>query len=111
MTTRIEVKEGDVLFHQESTAEYVLRLVRGEVEVLQEIDRVLVVLGHVHEGEWLSEMAVIENRSHSVTAHAMTDCVVKRLTARQLLDQISSNPALARNVILRLRVRLRRIDD
>ena len=111
MTTRTEFRKGDVLFRQDSTAEHVLRLVRGEVEVLREIGGASVVLGHVREGEWLGEMAVIENRSHSATAHATTDCVVESLTARQFLDQISSNPPLARDVILRLSVRLRRIND
>jgi CRP/FNR family transcriptional regulator, cyclic AMP receptor protein len=109
--TRIEFRKGDVLFRQDSTAEHVLRVVRGEVEVLREIGGASVVLGHVREGEWLGEMAVIENRSHSATAHAATDCVVESLTARQFLDQVSSSPPLARDVILRLSVRLRRIND
>jgi CRP/FNR family transcriptional regulator, cyclic AMP receptor protein len=111
MTTRTEFRKGDVLFRQDSTAEHVLRLVRGEVEVLREVGGAYVVLGHVREGEWLGEMAVIENRSHSATAHATTDCVVESLTARQFLDQISTNPPLARDVLLRLSVRLRRIND
>jgi CRP/FNR family transcriptional regulator, cyclic AMP receptor protein len=111
MTTPIEFTKGDVLFRQDGTAEHVLRVIRGEVEVLREIGGASVVLGHVREGEWLGEMAVIENRSHSATAHAATDCVVESLTARQFLDQISSNPPLARDVILRLSVRLRRIND
>jgi CRP-like cAMP-binding protein len=109
--TRIEFRKGDVLFRQDSTAEHVLRVVRGEVEVLREIGGTSVVLGHVREGEWLGEMAAIENRSHSATAHAATDCVVESLTARQFLDQVSSSPPLARDVILRLSVRLRRIND
>jgi CRP/FNR family transcriptional regulator, cyclic AMP receptor protein len=111
MATRIEFRKGDVLFRQDSAAEHVLRVVRGEVEVLREIGGASVVLGHVREGEWLGEMAVVENRSHSATAHAVTECVVESLTAQQFLDQISSNPPLARDVILRLSVRLRRIDD
>ena len=109
--TRIEFRKGDVLFRQDSTAEHVLRVVRGEVEVLREIGGASVVLGHVREGEWLGEMAAIENRSHSATAHAATDCVIESLTARQFLDQVSSSPPLARDVILRLSVRLRRIND
>jgi CRP/FNR family transcriptional regulator, cyclic AMP receptor protein len=109
--TRTEFRKGDVLFRQDSTAEHVLRVVRGEVEVLREIGGASVVLGHVREGEWLGEMAAIENRSHSATAHAATDCVVESLTARQFLDQVSSSPPLARDVILRLSVRLRRIND
>lgn len=111
MTTWTEFKKGDVIFHQDSTAEHVLRVVRGEVEVLREIGGASVVLGHVRAGEWLGEMAVIENRRHSATARAATDFVVESLTAQQFLDQITSNPSLARDVILRLSVRLRRIND
>jgi len=111
MTTRIEFRKGGILFRQDSIAEHVLRVVRGEVEVLREIGGASVVLGHVREGEWLGEMAAIENRNHSATAYAVMDCVVESLTARQFMDQISSNPPLALDVILRLSVRLRRIND
>jgi CRP-like cAMP-binding protein len=67
-----------------------------------------VLLGHVRGGEWLGEMGVIEGRSRSATARAATDGV---LTARQFLEQVSSDPALARDLILRLSIRLRRIED
>lgn len=56
-------------------------------------------------------MAVVENRGHSATARAATDGEAESLTAPQFLDEISSKPASARDVILRLSVRLRRIED
>jgi CRP/FNR family transcriptional regulator, cyclic AMP receptor protein len=111
MTLRSKFKEGDLLFHQGSAGDRVLRIVEGEVEVLREIAGALVVLGHARAGEWLGEMAVIENRSRSATARATTDGVVEILTAPQFLDLISRDPAMARDVILRLSVRLRRVDD
>ena len=61
--------------------------------------------------EWLGEMGVIEGRSRSATARANADGEVEVLTARQFLEQVSSNPALARDLILRLSIRLRRIED
>src|SRR5207342_1774479 len=70
-----------------------------------------VVLGHARAGEWLGEMAVIENRNHSATARATTNGVAEALTAKQFLDLISRDPDMARDVILRLSVRLRRLDD
>jgi CRP/FNR family transcriptional regulator, cyclic AMP receptor protein len=69
-----------------------------------------VLLGHVRGGEWLGEMGVIEGRSRSATARA-ADGEVEVLTARQLLEQVSSDPALVRDLILRLSIRLRRIED
>jgi len=108
---RREFRKGDDLFRQGSAGDYVLRIVVGEVEILREIGGSHVVLGHARGGELLGEMAVIENREHSATARATTDGVVEILTARQFLDQISSDRALARDVILRLSLRLRRTND
>jgi CRP/FNR family cyclic AMP-dependent transcriptional regulator len=56
-------------------------------------------------------MGVIEGRSRSSTAPAVTDGEVEVLTARQFLERVSSDPALAHDLILRLSVRLRRIED
>ncbi|MGA9216491.1 MAG: FHA domain-containing protein, partial [Methylocella sp.] len=42
---------------------------------------------------------------------ATADGEVEVLTARQFLERVSSDPELARNLILRLSIRLRRIED
>jgi CRP/FNR family cyclic AMP-dependent transcriptional regulator len=67
-----------------------------------------VLLGHVRGGEWLGEMGVIEGRSRSAAA---ADGEVEVLTERQFFEQVSSDPALARDLILRFSIRLRRIED
>jgi hypothetical protein len=56
-------------------------------------------------------MGVVENRSRSATARATTDSEVEILTAQQFLERVSNEPALARELILRLSVRLRTIED
>jgi CRP/FNR family transcriptional regulator, cyclic AMP receptor protein len=89
----------------------VLRVRSGEIEVLREVGATSVLLGHVRDGEWLGEMGVIEGRSRSATARATADGEVEVLTARQFLERVSSDPALARNLILRLSIRLRRVED
>jgi CRP-like cAMP-binding protein len=111
MTTEIEFRRNEVLFHQGSAPNCVLRIVAGEVEVLREIDGASVLLGHARAGEWLGEMAAIEARSHSATAHAVTDGTVEVLTIPQFLDLITRNPGMARDVIIRLSRRLRLADD
>ena len=88
-----------------------LRVRSGEIEVLREVGATSVLLGHVRDGEWLGEMGVIEGRSRSATARATADGEVEVLTARQFLERVSSDPALARNLILRLSIRLRRVED
>ena len=104
-------KKGDVLFRQGDPCSNVLLVRSGEVEVVREIGDDAVVLGHVREGEWLGEMCAFENRSHSATARAATDVGAEVLTVHQFLDQVSGDAALARELILRLSARLRRMED
>lgn len=104
-------KKGDVLFRQGDPCLNVLLVRSGEVEVVREISDDTVVLGHVREGEWLGEMSVFENRSHSATARAATDVGAEVLTAHQFLDRVSGDAALARELLLRLSARLRRMGD
>ena len=111
MTTQSQFKKGDVLFRQGDASDRVMRVGRGELEVLREVGAASVLLGHVREGEWLGEMGVIENRSRSATARAAADGAVEVLTAQQFFDLVSSDPALARDLILRLNIRLKRIED
>jgi CRP/FNR family transcriptional regulator, cyclic AMP receptor protein len=107
----LRVKQGDVLFRQDDESDRVLWVSSGEIEVVRDIDGHRVMIGHVRAGEWLGEMAVIENRPHSATAYAASDAEIQVLTARQFLDRVSKDSRLARGVLLRLSVRLRKVED
>ena len=111
MTTVRAFKKGDVLFRQGDPSDCVLRVMTGEIEVLREVGGTSVLLGHVRDGEWLGEMGVIENRSRSAMARAAADGEGELLTPRQFLDRVSSDSVLARELILRLSIRLRKIED
>jgi CRP-like cAMP-binding protein len=111
MTTVRAFKKEDVLFCQGDASDRVARVRSGEIEILREVGGTSILLGHVREGEWLGEMGVIENRSRSATARAATDGEVEILTVQQFLERVSNEPPLARELILRLSVRLRKIED
>jgi len=111
MATLSQFKKGDVLFRQGDASDRVLRIRTGEIEVLREVGEASVLLGDVREGEWLGEMGVIENRNRSATARAATDGAAEVFTAGQFLDRVTRDPTLAQEVILRLSVRLRKIED
>ena len=95
MTTLIQFKKGDFLLRQGDASDHVLRVASGEIEILREVDATSVVIGHARDGEWLGEMGVIEGRSRSATARAVTDGEGEVLTAQQFLERVSSDPALA----------------
>lgn len=111
MTTLNSFKNGDFLFRQGDAGVGVVRVKSGAVEILREVGESFIVLGYVRSGEWLGEMAVIENRSHSATARAIADGEVEAFTAQQFLERVSNDPALARDLILRLSIRLREIEN
>ena len=111
MATVRQFKKGDLLLQQGDASDRVLRVTRGEIEVMREVGGDVVLLGHVRGGEWLGEMGVIEGRSRSATARAAADGEVEILTAQQFLERVSSDPELAHDLILRLSIRLRRIED
>jgi CRP/FNR family cyclic AMP-dependent transcriptional regulator len=111
MTIQKQFKQGDILFRQGDASDHVMRISDGEIEILREVGDTSVLLGHIREGEWLGEMGVIENRGRNATARAATDTTVEVLPAEQFLDRVSRDPALSRDLLLRLSVRLRTIED
>ena len=106
MTT---LRKGDVLFRQGDDSDPVLRVRSGELEVIRESGRASFTLGHVLEGEWLGEMGVIERLPRSATVRAIADGTVEVSSAQEFLDRVSHDPALARELILRLSIRLRKV--
>jgi hypothetical protein len=104
-------RKGDTLFHQGEASDRVLRLKSGAIDILREVGGTSVLLGRVGAGEWLGEMGVIEHRPRSATACAIADGEAETLTAAEFLDRVSRDPALARELILRLSIRLRTIED
>ena len=107
----VNSKRGRSFSGKGKRASQVLRVRGGEIEILREAGSASVLLGHVRDGEWLGEMGVIEGRCRSATARAAADGEVEVLTARQFLERVSSEPALAQDLILRLSIRLRSIAD
>jgi CRP/FNR family transcriptional regulator, cyclic AMP receptor protein len=111
MHTLRQFKKGDYLFRQGDASDRAFLLRSGEFEVWREIGTNSVLLGHVRQGEWLGEMGIVESRNRSATALASKSGEVEVLTAQQFLERVSQDPAMARDLILRLSIRLRDIED
>jgi CRP-like cAMP-binding protein len=102
---------GDVLFRQGDSSDCVLRLVSGSVEILREVGDSTIVLGQVHAGQFVGEMGVIERRPRSATARAITKIEAEQFSAVEFFQRVSADPAMAAELMLRLSVRLREIED
>jgi CRP/FNR family transcriptional regulator, cyclic AMP receptor protein len=111
MNTLTRFKTGDFLFRQGDASDRVLLVKSGKLEVWRNVGTDSVLLGHVGSGEWVGEMGVIEGRNRSASARASEDGEAEVLTAQQFFERVSRDPVLARELILRLSVRLRDIED
>jgi hypothetical protein len=109
--TRRHFAEGQVLFKEGDPADGVFRLLSGAVNILRDLDGDPILLGTVGAGQFIGEMGVVENRPRSATARAASEIEVEILSPTEFLDQISSSPQAARELIQRLSQRLREADD
>jgi CRP-like cAMP-binding protein len=108
MTSR-KFRKGDTLFRQGDAGDSAMLCRKGEIEILREVGGSTIRLGYIRDGEWLGVISVVEYSPRGVTARAVEDSEVEVLTAREFLDWVSNDPLMARNLIRRLSVRLRKI--
>src|SRR6516165_5361237 len=111
MMTGRQFAQGQILFREGDPSDGVLRLLRGTVEVVRELDGDLILLGTVGAGQLVGEMGVVENQPRSATVGAASDVEAEFLNPTEFLDQIASSPQAARELIQRLSQRLREADD
>jgi CRP/FNR family cyclic AMP-dependent transcriptional regulator len=107
----VSFRAGDILFHEGDPSDCVFRITAGQFEIWRELEGGAVLLGHVDAGEFLGEMGVLEHRPRSAEARATALGTAEVMTPHEFFDRVSADPGLARELILRLSVRLRAIED
>jgi CRP/FNR family transcriptional regulator, cyclic AMP receptor protein len=104
-------KQGDILFRQGDPSDCVLRINSGSVEILREVGDLTIVLGSVLAGQFVGEMGVIERRPRNATARASTSVEAEQFGVSEFFQRVSADPSMAEELMLRLSVRLREIED
>jgi CRP-like cAMP-binding protein len=108
---RRHFNQGDLLFRQGDPSDCVLRINSGSVEILREVGDITVVLGSVLAGQFVGEMGVIEKRPRNATARAITEVEAEQFNVPEFFQRVSADPTMAAELMLRLSVRLREIED
>jgi len=104
--------QGDTLFREDDPADCVMRVLSGTVEVIRQMNGSEIVLGRVQPGQHLGEMGVIEGRHRrSASARAVGEVEVEIIGAEDFLNEVTSTPSLARELIFRLSQRLHVAED
>lgn len=95
-------QQGEVIFEQGSDADFMFDVVKGKVS-LQRNGREIVALT---DGEIFGETALINAEPHSVTAIAVVDTEVAKISQRQFTFMITETPNFALKVMRTLAERL-----
>ena len=108
---RAHFDPGAVLFRQDDPSDHVIHILSGSAEVLREAGDEAIVLGAVRAGEYVGEMGVLEGRPRSATVRAAESVEAEMIVRDAFLDRVSSEPGLARKLLVRMSVRLRDVED
>ncbi|MGF1612182.1 MAG: cyclic nucleotide-binding domain-containing protein [Kiloniellales bacterium] len=103
--------KGEVILRQGEPGEYVCRVLSGHVEVVRELGDSAVVLGVVGPGEFVGEMAVVEQRRRSATVRAVDSVTAEKIAKDDFFRMISEDKELSYGLIVRLSERLRMADQ
>jgi CRP/FNR family transcriptional regulator, cyclic AMP receptor protein len=102
---------GDVLFRQGDPSDFAILILSGSADVLREAGHDAIVLGAVQAGEFVGEMGLVEDRARSATVRATSSVEAELIERDVFLDRVSSEPELARKLLVRMSARLREVED
>lgn len=105
---QLSLKKDEMLIFESDTNNKSLYLVKeGSLEVTKIKPSGRTLLGHIHAGELVGEMALIDDAPRSATVKALTDCVVIEIPKEQLDSILAKQPPwlklLLQNLVKRLR--------
>lgn len=106
----VNLKPGEILFHEGDAGEHLYIVVKGELEILMAPDtNNELILNLLHEGEYLGEMSLIQPGGHrTASARARGDVVLLSMSRTQFKDLLKRHPYLANSMV---RVLSQRLDN
>jgi CRP/FNR family cyclic AMP-dependent transcriptional regulator len=108
---RKAIRKGELLFRQEDegTALYIILQGRIKISVSRRTDSVtLAILG---QGEFLGEMALLDDLPRSADAMALEDSQLYALNRKDFLAFLKNNEKAVRAILASLSLRLRKTDN
>ncbi len=97
----------EILFNEGETAESVFIVKSGELSAIKKNNDMSVILGTIKPGEFVGEMAHINNDNRTATVKATTDCELIEIPNGTLDLVLFSKPVWARALVATLSKRLK----
>lgn len=107
LMTALDFAAGKVLARQGEVGREFLILLEGEVEVARDGD-VIAVRG---PGDYIGEIALLDDRPRTATVTAKTDVVAEVLNRREFASLLASAPDLSSQIMATMARRLAELDS
>jgi len=106
LMTPLDLKAGKVIARQGEVGREFLILLEGQVEVARD-GKIIAVRG---AGDFIGEIALLDNRPRTATVTARTDVVVEVLNRGEFASLLAEAPELAAQVMATMARRLAALD-
>lgn len=103
----VSVPEGQVLVTQEATGNSFYVIIEGRADVIRDGQK----LAELGDGDFLGEMALLEDLPRSATVIATTPIRLLEMHRRDFSSVLDDAPHLARKMLATMAHRLRRADE
>ena len=106
LMTPLDLKAGKVLARQGEVGREFLILLEGQVEVARD-GKIIAVRG---PGDFIGEIALLDNRPRTATVTARTDVVVEVLNRGEFASLLAKAPELSSQIMVTMARRLAALD-
>lgn len=99
MSTRLQLKPGDLLFREGDAPTSAYLIETGEVEISTTRDQRFIKLAHLGPGDLLGEMAVIDESPRTATARAVSECTLLAIDKAQIGERLQQTDPIIRALL------------
>ncbi len=107
LMTSLELPSGKVLARQGEAGHEFVILLEGEVEVVRD-DKVIAERG---PGDYIGEIALLDNRPRTATVTAKTNLVVEVLNRVEFASLLANTPEISSQIMATMAQRLAELDS
>lgn len=91
---KIQLKEGEVLFHKDEAADYIYLILEGEIAINIQSNDHFRILNYLYAGAIVGEGALKSKQTRSAMVVANVDCTLLRFSPEEFSDALKNDPEL-----------------
>jgi signal transduction histidine kinase len=111
MTTPVGFEAGEVIFYEGEAGDAMYLIRAGGVAVIRGTFDAPLILGYRDAGEFVGEMALIDDLPRSATVVALSEVQLLKITREDFQQLLDESSLLDHNLLRKLSTRLRASDD